>query len=205
MCYKGFRAFAPLFSFLAELGLCVASDFRNGDVPAGVGVERQLTYAHRLLTSLGKRLRYFRSDSAGYQAEVINTCHKLGVKFTITADRDAAVKAIIKRVARESGWIRLFDQDGERTDREYKTAVHCMEKTEAFTLVIQRRPNPKPDLFQPEPYRYYVIATSDYERNSQEIIWFHNGRGNAENYNKEIKSGFGMDYMPCQSIRANTV
>jgi len=205
MCYKGFRAFAPLFSFLAELGLCVASDFRNGDVPASVGIKKQLEYAHKLLVSQGKRLRYFRSDSAGYQADVINTCRKLGVKFTITADHDAAVKTIIEKAAQESGWIRLFDRDGKRTDREYKTAVHCMEETEAFTLIIQRWPNPKADLFESEPYCYYAIATNDYERATKEIIWFHNGRGNAENYNKELKSGFGMDHAPCQSLRANAV
>lgn len=205
ICYKGFRAFAPLFSFLAELGLCLASEFRNGNVPAGVGIEQQLADAHRFLTSLGKRLRYFRSDSAGYQAEVINTCQKLGVKFTITADQDAAVKAIIRQAAQEGGWIRLFKPDGKRTDREYKTAVHCMEKTKAFTFVIQRWPNPKPDLFHPEPYRYYAFATNDYERDTKELIWFHNGRGNAENYNKELKSGFGMDHAPCQSLRANAV
>jgi len=42
MCYEGFRAFAPLLSFLAELGLCVVSEFRYGNVPAGVGIEQQL-------------------------------------------------------------------------------------------------------------------------------------------------------------------
>ena len=204
-CYKGFRAFAPLFSFLAELGLCVACEFRNGNVPAGVGVEQQLRQTHKLLRSTGKRLRYFRSDSAGYQADVVNACRELGVDFTITADHDAAVTAIIRQGSQEGGWTRIFDEKGEPTDREYKTAIHCMEKTEAFTLVMQRYPNPKPDLFHPEFYRYYVIATSDDKRSTKEIIEFHNGRGKAENYNKELKSGFGMDHAPCQSLRANAV
>lgn len=204
-CYKGFRAFAPLLSFLAELGLCVVSKFRNGNVPAGVGIEKQLRQTRQLLKSMGKRLCYLRSDSAGYQADVINACRELGVDFTITADHDAAVKAIIERVSQEGGWIRIFDEKGKRTDREYKTAIHCMEKTKAFTLIIQRNPNLKPDLFHPEFYRYYVIATSDDKRSTKEIIEFHNGRGNAENYNKELKSGFGMEYAPCQSLKADGV
>ena len=37
------------------------------------------------------------------------------------------------------------------------------------------------------------------------IIWFHNGRGDAENYNKELKSGFGMDYAPCRSLAADAI
>ena len=113
------------------------------------------------------------------------------------------MKAIIKQVSRQGGWTRLFNQEGERTDREYKTAIHSMEKTEAFTLIIQRWPNPKPDMFSPESYCYYVIATNDHERPVRDIIWFHNGRGKAENYNKEIKSGFGMDYAPCRQLRAD--
>lgn len=204
-CYKGFRAFAPLLSFLSELGLCVVSKFRNGDVPAGVGIEQQLRQTHKLLKPLGKMLRYLRSDSAGYQADVINACRELGVTFTITADHDAAVKKIIKRASEESGWTRIFNEEGKPTEREYKTAIHCMGETEAFTLIIQRYPNLKPDLFHPEFYRYYVIATNDDARNTKEVIEFHNGRGNAENYNKELKSGFGMEYAPCQNLKADGV
>ena len=74
-------------------------------------------------------LQYLRSDSAGYTADVINTCKELGVTFTIAADQDAAVKTIIKQVSRQGGWIRLFVRTAKPTDREYKTAIHCMEKT----------------------------------------------------------------------------
>jgi len=206
MTYLGHRAFQALLSFIAELDLCVACDYRQGSVPAGSGVKKQLLATHRLLKSCGKRLAYLRSDSAGYTADVINTCNKLGVVFTITADQDTAVVKIIERLKRQGGWKRLFRPDGKATDRWYKTAIHCMEETEkAFTLIVLRWPNPKPDLFQHQPYCYHVIATSDDERKPHEVIWFHNGRGDAENYNKELKSGFGMDYAPCRSLVADAV
>jgi len=206
MTYLGYRAFEALLSFIAELDLCVACDYRQGSVPAGLGVKKQLLAAHRLLKSCGKRLAYLRSDSAGYTADVINACNDLGVLFTITADQDAAVVKIIERLKRQSGWTRLFRPDGKATDRWYKTAVHCMEKTaKSFTLIVLRWPNPKPDLFHPEFYRYHVIATNDDERKPHEVIWFHNGRGDAENYNKELKNGFGMDYSPCRSLTADAV
>jgi hypothetical protein len=206
MTYLGYRAFEALLSFIAELDLCVACDYRQGSVPAGVGVKKQLLATHRLLKSCGKRLAYLRSDSAGYTADVINTCNELGVLFTITADQDAAVVKIIERLKRQGGWTRLFRPDGKATDRWYKTATHCMEETEkAFTLIVLRWPNPKPDLFRHQPYCYHVIATSDYNRKTHEVIWFHNGRSDAENYNKELKSGFGMDYAPCRSLIADAV
>jgi len=155
----GCRAFPALVSFTAELDLCVACDYRQGSVPAGTGVKEQLLAAQRLLGSCDKRPAYLRSDSAGYMAAVINACNELGVKFVIAADQDAAAKKLIRK-AREAGkWCRLYDREHEPTDREYATAIHCMEKTAAFTLIILRRRNPKPDLFHPEFYYYHTIAT----------------------------------------------
>jgi hypothetical protein len=206
MTYLGCRAFQALLSFIAELDLCVACDYRQGSVSAGSGVKRQLLAVNRLLKSCGKRLRHLRSDSAGYTADVINTCNEQGVTFTITADQDAAVMRLIRRAGKLDGWTRLFRPDGKPTDRWYKTAIHCMEKTaKSFTRIILRWPNPKQDLFHPEPYRYHVIATNADKRKVPEVIWFHNGRGDAENYNKELKGGFGMDYAPCRSLKADAV
>jgi hypothetical protein len=206
MSYLGCRAFEALLSFIAELDVCVACDYRQGSISPGAGVKRQLLSACRLLKSCGKRLRYLRSDSAGYTSDVINACNERGVTFTITADQDAAVVKLIRRAQKQDGWTRLFRPDGKATDRWYKTAIHCMEKTDkSFTLIIQRWPNPRPDLFEHQPYCYHVIATNDYSRKTHEVIWFHNGRSDAENYNKELKGGFGMDYAPCRSLAADAV
>ena len=206
MSYLGCRAFEALLSFIAELDLCVACDYRQGSVSPGAGIKRQLLAVNRLLKSCGKHLRQLRSDSAGYTSDVINTCNELGVIFTITADQDAAVVKLIRNAQKQDGWMRLFRPDGKPTDRWYKTAIHCMEKTEkSFTLIILRWPNPRQDMFYPEPYRYHVIATNDDNPKVAEVIWFHNGRGDAENYNKELKGGFGMDYAPCRSLAADAV
>lgn len=207
MNYKGFTAFSALLSFLADLDLCVAANYRNGAVHAGVGTKGQLEYADDLLKSLGKKLKYFRSDSAGYSADVFNTCFARSIIFTITADQDAAVKAAIRRI-KNAEWRKLYDESGRDTGREYATAVHCLEKTkEPFTLIIQRWQDTQQQLFEKNQYHHYVIATNDFEREktAAEIIFHHNRRGNAENYNKEIKSGFGMDYAPSQELAANAV
>ena len=74
------------------------------------------------------------------------------------------MKKLIERARKRGKWHRLYDSDHQRTDREHTTAVHCMEETKAFTLIIQRWPNPKPDLFHPEFYCYHTIATSDCRR-----------------------------------------
>ncbi|MBI5399096.1 IS1380 family transposase [Candidatus Saganbacteria bacterium] len=207
MNYKGFTAFSVLLSFLADLDLCACNDYRNGAAHAGAGVKEQIEYTHNLLASLGKKLKYFRSDSAAYDSGVFNLCADKGIIFTITADQDSSVKQIIRRIKKKE-WQKLYDESGQDTGREYATAVHCMDKTkEPFTLIVQRWQDPQQKLFEKNRYHHYVIATNDHEREAEadKIISFHNRRGNAENYNKEIKHGFGMNYAPSQELKANAV
>ncbi|MEA3306530.1 MAG: IS1380 family transposase, partial [Elusimicrobiota bacterium] len=205
MTYKGFTAFSSLLSFIADLDLCVHDDYRNGAKHAGAGIEEQIISTHRLIKSLGKKLRYFRSDSAAYKADVFNLCEDKKIIFTIAADQDKAVKEAIKAIP-ETAWKKLRDEQGKDTGREYAKTIHTMNKTKkAFTLIIQRWANKQPDLFEQEAWRHYVIATNDYERNALDIIRFHNKRGNSENYNKEMKNGFAMEYAPSRVLKANGV
>jgi len=117
--------------------------------------------------------------------------HELG--YTITADQDPAVKEVIKTVR---DWTALCDKDGKPTDREVGTAIHAMaKKGEPFRLVIQRWRDPQLPLFQKPEYCYYVIATNRDDRSPEEVIRFHNERGQAENEIKELKIG-GHDQLP---------
>jgi hypothetical protein len=62
----------------------------------------------------------------------------------------------------------------------------------------------KGEPFNPDPYCYHVIAT-DREEPAKEIVRLHHQRGQLENYIKELKSGLGMEWMPCGETYANTV
>jgi hypothetical protein len=231
--YKGEKSFSILLSFISNLDLCVRSDYRNGNISPATGIADHLKYTLRLLKRHNKRLKHFRSDSAAYNSEVINLCMapENRVIFTITADKDSAVKAAIKKIEPHE-WQRLRDRHGFDTGRQSATTIHTMEKTNnSYTLIVQRWPNPAYDLFTaagvaderkktsrtevdgvpapeakpPEPFCYHAIATNDNDRTPKELIEFHNQRGDAENYNKEIKNGFGMDYAPSRKLAANAV
>jgi len=43
------------------------------------------------------------------------------------------------------------------------------------------------------------------EKTANEVLQWHNQRGEAENFNKELKNGFGMERMPCGQTEANAV
>jgi hypothetical protein len=205
MTYKGIKGNSVLLSFIPEVDLCMREDYREGSVNAGYKILEHIKYVNTFLSKIKKRVKYFRSDSAAYNSEIINYCNENNIKFTITADMDSSIKSSIKQI-KESEWRPLYDKYGILTERQYATTVHCMNNTkEAFTIIVQRWEDKQGCLFDEYKYKYYVIATNEYEKDPQEIIYFHNARGNSENYNKELKSGFGLEHVSTQDIFANAI
>ena len=198
MTYKGFKGYMPIVGHLAENGLVLGDEFRAGNVaPAG----RNLAFIKYCVKQLpkGKRITALRSDSAAYQANIINYCEQKGIQFAIGADLDEAVVGAITAIP-EKAW------------KPYKNGyiaetIHSMEKTEeAFRLIVIRRPY-QGTLFAEEDTRlkYTVIATNRIE-SPQEVVAWYNQRGEcSENRIKELKIGFGMERMPCGQLEANAM
>jgi hypothetical protein len=198
--YHHVQGYMPLLGYVQ--GICVGQEFRDGNVSPGAGIRR---FAQKCEAALpeGKRI-YFRSDSAAYQAEVINHYSQPGRTFPITADLDAAVKREIKNLP-ETVWQPYRTADGIATDREIAETVHTLNATpQAFRLIVLRGLNPQPNLFEAEPYCYHAVA-SNREEGATEVIWKHNGRGNSENWHKELKIGVGMEQMPCGQKEAKAL
>ncbi len=199
--YKKEKGYQPFVGFLSESGIILDDEFRGGNVPAGVGALESLKRCEQKMPK-GKRIGYLRADSASYQAEVMNYCFgdkdRPKIFFSITADKDEAVKKVIKAIP-EKEWQHYKD------GRQIAETIHCMEKTiEAFRLIVQRWPKLQAELFDPDPYCYRAIATNRDEK-AAEVVARHNQRGEVENNFKELKHGFGMDWMPCGETQANAV
>jgi len=196
--YKGERGYMPMVGHLAENGMVVFDEFREGNDSPG---SRNLEFIRQCAARMpaGKSIGFLRSDSAAYQAEVFNWCEENGIKFAIGGDLDDAVKSLIRAIP-EREW-RPY-QDGHIAE-----TVHCMNRTEkAFHLVVIRRPVQE-GLFgeEDERKRYKVIASNREESTEDTVAWY-NHRGEAsENRIKELKIGFGMERMPCGDFCANAV
>ena len=198
--YHHVQGYMPLVGYVD--GVCVGHEFREGNQSPGAGI---LPFAQSCEAALpaGKRI-YFRSDSAAYQAAVINYYSQPGRSFTITADLDVAVKREIRNLP-EAAWQPYRTPEGIATDREIAETVHSMNGTEqAFRLIVLRWPNPQPSLFEADRYGYHAVAANREEAASA-VIGKHNGRGNSENWHKELKSGVGMEQMPCGQFDANAM
>ena len=198
--YQKVKGYQPLLAYVNEV--CIHHEFRAGNVTAGTGALPFIKECEKKIPK-GKR-RYWRSDSAFYQAEVINHCSQGSRTFSITADQDSAVKAAQEQIP-EKQWKKFYGRDGKATDREIAETVHCMNDTkQAFRLIVLRWPNSQPDLFATTPYFYHAVATNREESASQ-VIHLHNQRGESENWHKELKLGYGMEQLPCGQQEANAL
>ena len=198
--YHHVQGYMPLVGYVD--GVCVGHEFREGNESPGAGILEFARHCEAALPA-GKKI-YFRSDSAAYQAKVINYYSQPGRSFSITADLDVAVKREIRNLP-ETAWQPYRTSEGIATDREIAETVHSMNGTEqAFRLIVLRWPNPQPSLFEADRYCYHAVAANREEAASA-VIWKHNGRGNSENWHKELKSGLGMEQMPCGQFEANAM
>lgn len=201
--YQGVKGYMPMLGFLFETAICLYDEFREGNVSPGAG---QLAFYRECRKRMpkGKRMARYRADSASYGAELINELEADGVFWAITADQDAAVKEAIRRIPDEA-WKEPVGGCGY----EVAETVHTMNRThQAFRLILKREIRRQPDLLEQQgPYVYHGVASNwpVEEKNAHEVLQWHNQRGQAENFNKELKQGLGLDRMPCGQSWANAV
>jgi hypothetical protein len=201
--YNGNKGYMPMLGFLYETPVCLYDEFREGNVAPAYG-QKEFYIECKSRMPGGKRIGYYRSDSASYQAELFNQLEEDGVKYAITADQDKAVKVLIALIG-EAGWKEPVRGCGY----ELAERIHCMNETKkAFRLVIKRQMRRQGELFEKVgQYFYHAVATNwlEEEKDTGEVLEWHNQRGQAENFNKELKIGFGMERMPCGQSHANAV
>ena len=196
MTYKGYPGYMPMVGHLAENGLVIGDEFRQGNnAPADRNLEFIKYCAQQLPRN--KHVKAVRADSASYQADIINYCNAKGISFAIGACLDQAV-------------VRQIQSLGDSEWKAYKNGsiaetVHCMNQTkQAFRLVVIRRPI-QGKLFEEASEKYTAIATNRTEDVEKVVQWY-NQRGEcSENRIKDLKIGFGMERMPCGQFEANAV
>lgn len=194
--YKNEKGYMPMLGHLAENGLIVHEEFREGNA-SPASRNREFIQACKANMPKGKRIARLRADSATYQAGIINDCEKDGIIFAIAASQDVAVKAVIAAIP-ESAWQRYGDG-------EIANTVHCMNDTEAFTLIVFRKGRQLSLDGEGEPWFYHAVATNSTDTAATVMSWYRMRGEHSENRIKELKIGFGMERMPCGQFKANAV
>ena len=196
--YKGFRGYMPMVGHIAEKGMILCDEFREGNESPGTRNFEFMKCCEAQLPE-GKRIKYFRSDSAAYQGKIIDYCEDNGIEFAIGADLDEAVVKLINKIP-TTEW------------REYETgkiaeAVHTMNKNgNAFRLIVISKPYQSDVFGDTDPKsKYAVIATNRSEAAEWVVDWYRTRSDCSENRIKELKIGFSMERMPCGQFKANAV
>ena len=115
--YKKYRAYQPLTTYWSEAELIVHSEFRDGNVLAGHQQLRVLTEALGHLPA-GVDKVMVRSDTAGYQQELLRYCaegrdERFGViEFAVGVDVTVEFRRAVAQVA-EQEWEPLYRKVGE--------------------------------------------------------------------------------------------
>jgi hypothetical protein len=134
-CYKHFRAFQPLNTWWAEHEMVLHSEFRDGNVPAGY---EQLRVLQRSLELLPKGVEqvYLRSDTAGYQWDLLKYCaegksERFGViEFAVGCDVTVEFKKAVAAVAEVDWHPLLHEVDGVLIDTGQEWAEVCFVPNE---------------------------------------------------------------------------
>ncbi len=175
----------PMVGHIAETGLVIGHEFREGNAAPAAGNLEFLQACERNMPK-GKKITAMRADSAAYQAAIFNYGEETGKVFAIGADRDAAVKAAIAAIP-ESAWKPF--QDGEIAE-----TVHCMNRNNnAFRLIVVRHPRDL-DLFEDKsPYRYHAIASNRVDEDAAATMEWYSKRGDtSENRIKDWDMSKGL-------------
>ena len=129
-CYKKFKAYQPLNTWWAEQGLVLHTEFRDGNVPAGHEQLRVFKEALALLPENVETVR-LRSDTAGYQHELLRYCAKgenerFGrIEFAIGCDVTPEFKKSVMELE-ASDWQPIYKEiDGQRWKTNQERAEVC--------------------------------------------------------------------------------
>jgi len=207
MSYKGERGYMPMLAFWDELGLVVHDDWRNGNASPGSDA---LAFLKQSLAQLPKEVEEVnvRSDSAWYQAELIDYCHERGHGFCIGADQDEAVKKSMMGVEEED-WQRIDlvsdPADPEPYVREWACETgHTLNDSEhTYRLIVIRKERMQDDLFY-GPYAYHALITNMDLPLEEQIAWYRQ-RGQCEQRIGELKWDFELRVLPSSDFFVNAV
>ncbi len=132
--YEGYKAYQPFNVWWAEQGVVLHTEFRDGNVPAGYEQLRVVQEAIEMLPG-GVSKVYLRSDTAGYQHDLLRYCEKgenerFGkIEFAVGVDVTKEFKKAVAKVE-ESEWKPLWKENkGEKTKTKTEWAEVCFVPT----------------------------------------------------------------------------
>ena len=216
--YKGGTGYMPVVGSIAELGIVVHDEFRDGNVPPGFEVMRFFKGCEKSLPKTVKRIRT-RLDGAYYNHDLIEYFNKQGIEFTITAEKRKGFMEWIEAIS-ETEWKPLMKPTEHRwveSGREW-AEVHWVSARgtrefmdeHTYRYLVTRRTQVQWEMFQQDASfettisdRYEVIVTNMDWFGDRLIRWHYERGGCIEQLHDRLKNDLAGGILPCAEFGAN--
>lgn len=212
VAYEQGRAYQPVIVVWSEQGLVVHDEFRDGNVPAGMGNVGVLKAALSALPQ-GISKRYVRGDSALYEHKVLRFLDRETIEFAISADLSRELRKEIDALPQKA-WQPLPPREGcvAKEEKFWAEVPFVPEEPEAhkgeppFRYIAIKLP-PKTvqlDLFAAPPeHRYAAIVTNRKLPAPELIHWQREKCGTVEKVHDLLKHDVGARLFPSGVFGAN--
>jgi hypothetical protein len=224
--YKGYKAYQPFNVWWAEQQLMLHTEFRDGNVPAGYEQLRVFKEALDMLPE-GVTKVYLRSDTAGYQHDLLRYCAKKHPRFgTIDFAVGVDVTKEFKRaVAEAEEWKPVMKEvKGEMKPTVKEWAEVCFVPNEiahskdapVYRYVATRELLEQPELpgmegQMPFPamtiaekrYKIFGIVTNRDIDGSELVTWLHRRCGKSEEAHSVMKEDLAGGKLPSADFGEN--
>jgi hypothetical protein len=212
VAYEKGRAYQPVIVVWSEQKLIVHDQFRDGNVPAGMGNIGVLKAALEALPQ-GVSKKYVRGDSALYEHKTLRFLDREGVHFAISADLTAELRKEIDALPKKS-WHPLQPREGgvAKEERSWAEVPFVPDDREArkgerpFRYIAIKLP-PKTvqlDLFEPVLQERYVAIVTNRDLPADELIHWHREKcGTVEKMHDHLKHDVGARLFPSSVFGAN--
>jgi hypothetical protein len=229
--YQGYKAYQPFNVWWAEQGVVLHTEFRDGNVPAGYEQLRVFQEALEMLPE-GVTTVYLRSDTAGYEHDLLRYCEtgqnkrfgKIG--FAVGVDVTKEFKKAVAEVE-EKEWKPLWKEiKGKKTKTRIEWAEVCFvpnaiarsKKDPVYRYLATRELLEQPELpgmeghvelpfpamsMEKKRYKVFGIVTNRDLEGGELINWLHKRCGKSEEAHSMMKEDLAGGKLPSSAFGEN--
>ena len=200
--YTHVRGYHPLYAVIAGTGDVVHSRLRGGNANTARGAGSFLAETFNRVRAAGATGPLtLRADSGFYAHNVADACRKAGVRFSITAKMNPAIRNTIAAIP-DDGWTSIpYFLDG--ADIAETTYRPFGKKAPLLRLIVRRvRPTPGSQLALFVDYSYHAVI-SDRDGDTLTLEADHRRHAVVEDAIRDLKYGVGLNHLPSGRFGAN--
>ena len=214
--YEGFRGYQPMLVCWAEQHLVLADEFRDGNVPASVGIRAMVDRAYGSLPQReGGWQVAVRSDSAAYEQAVLDHWASRGWRFAVSADMTPALRQEVGLLP-EATW-QFWSQEADGVVREWAEVPFVPNRrterrdSQPYRYLAIRVRQPQGRLFgDGNTAKHFAVVTDDWETEGRALLAWHRGKqGTVEQatgpvgVHRVLKDELGAGVYPSGKFGAN--